>query len=113
MPNNLAERLRRWLIGDAEEPPANPLPQCEAIVECTPRARVKVSGVVQQLGINLETGWFEAQIADPTGSVRLIWMGMRRLTCLHEGAIVVAKGRLAVVEGQPTIYNPEFSVLPS
>lgn len=112
MPNTLGERLRRWLLAEPEQSPRRDAVRCTRIADCKTRSHVEVGGTVTQLGVNLDTGWFEAELEDPTGKVRLIWMGRRELACLHEGSTVTARGRLARLGEELVLYNPEFSVLP-
>ncbi len=112
MPSKLGERFRRWLLAEPERSPRRDATRCTRIADCAPRSRVEVGGTVTHLGVNTGTGWFEAHLTDTTGDVRLVWMGRRTIDCLHEGATVTARGRLARIDGELVLYNPEFSVLP-
>lgn len=112
MPDSLGTRLKRWFLAEPERTPRRDELECTRIADCRPRERVEIGGTITQHGVNLEFGWYEAQLTDPTGSVLLIWMGRQRVDCLHDGAVVTARGRLAKLDDQLVLYNPEFSVLP-
>lgn len=107
---NLSDRLRRWFGVDGA--PVGPALGATPIRSCEPRSRVRVAGRITTLRTNPDTGWFEAELRDDTGAVRLIWMARETITVLREGSLVVASGRLAERDGGPVIYNPAFSVVP-
>lgn len=113
MPDTLG-RLKRWFVPEIPDEPRAARPRVGTpIAECRPRDRVEVQGTVTALGVNTTTGWYEADLRDDTGSLRLVWMGRRRLECLHEGTEVIARGRLTRRGEALVLYNPEFSVLPA
>jgi hypothetical protein len=55
----------------------------------------------------------QAELFDGTGSVRLVWLGRRRIAGIEPGRSLVARGRIA---RQPTgdlvIYNPWYELRP-
>lgn len=110
--NQTLGRLKRWFLASPERTPRRDAIECTRIGQCTPRERVEVGGTITSTGINLDTGWFEAELSDPSGSVRLIWMGRDSMDCLHPGSTVTARGRLAQLGKDLALYNPEFSVFP-
>jgi hypothetical protein len=113
MNRSFGGRLKKWLLPDPQTVP-DPFNGLGAvpIVEAQPRSRVTIAGRAHQLRTNPATGWFEANLEDATGTVRLVWMGRATVDCLHEGALLTAKGRIAT-EGQDlVIFNPDFAVLP-
>lgn len=112
MPHSIGDRLKRWLLSEPERTPRRDELACTRIADCQPRERVEVGGTITQHGVNLKRGWYEAELSDPTGSVLLIWMGRQKVQCLHDGAVVTARGRLAKIGDELALYNPEFSVLP-
>ena len=113
MNQSLGGRLTRWFLPDPQTV-RDPFLGMDAtpIASAEPRSRVTVAGRAHGLRTNPDTGWFEAELTDSTGTVRLIWMGRDHLECLHEGALLSASGRLAPEGGELVLFNPEFSVLP-
>ncbi|RRD47398.1 hypothetical protein [Tessaracoccus sp. OH4464_COT-324] len=111
--NQTLGRLKRWLLASPERTPRRDAVACTRIGECALRQRVEVGGTITATGVNLTTGWFEAELSDPSGCVRLIWMGRKSMDCLYPGATVTARGRLARLGEDLALYNPEFSVLPT
>ena len=55
----------------------------------------------------------EAELYDGTGSITLIWLGRRRIGGVECGRSLVARGRMSVYEGRPTIYNASYELRPS
>lgn len=107
------QRWRRWFGGGAApEAPAHEMPAATPIGEVAPRTRASVAGKVTGLGVNPTTGWFEAELVDGSGRVRLIWMGRSRVRCIEEGMRMRVEGMLAERDGERIIYNPAFDVLP-
>ncbi|WP_296137635.1 hypothetical protein [uncultured Tessaracoccus sp.] len=112
MPASLGDRFLGWLLAEPDHSPRQDHEPCTRIADCAPRERVEVGGTITQHGVNLDTGWFEADLTDPTGTVRMVWLGRSEISCLKEGAVVTARGRLAQCDEHLVLYNPEFSVLP-
>ena len=104
--------MKRWLLTPPERTPRRDELPCTRIAQCQTRQRVEIGGTITPHGVNLDRVWYEAELTDPTGSVLLIWMGRQNVQCLHDGAVVTARGRLAEVDDDLVLYNPEFSVLP-
>ena len=91
-----------------------PPPELEAIAisACNRREVVTVAGEIDAAGLNPTSGWFEAHLVDPTGEVRLVWMGRREIAGLVEGTRLRASGRLGELDGRNAIFNPYFEVIP-
>lgn len=112
---SLGDRIRR-LFSSAEQLEAEDLEararDCGAlpIAEAAPRTKVTFRGTVSSV-TSSDTGWLEAELTDGTGSVKLVWMGRKRLECVLPGRHLLVSGRLASDEGDSVIYNPEFEVV--
>ena len=52
----------------------------------------------------------EAELYDGTGTVTLVWLGRRRIRGLDPGRSLVARGRLTMREGKPTVFNPSYEL---
>lgn len=113
MSPTFADRVRKWLSPETAEthPPAEL--GATAIDCCGRREVVTVAGEIDVAGINPTTGWFEAHLVDPTGEVRLVWMGRRHIVGIGEGTRLKATGRLAELDGRNAIYNPDYEVIPT
>jgi hypothetical protein len=116
-----AGRLRRALhrlSADADQLDAEELQEDTAAAGATPVARcgnrdvVCVFGVLKMVTLKPRGGapTLEAQLYDGSGSVYLIWLGRRRIAGVEPGRQLVARGRLTVHEGRPTIFNPDYEL---
>lgn len=54
-----------------------------------------------------------AEVWDGKGSVNLVWIGRRRIRGIEPGTFLRARGRVAMVKGNPTIFNPAYEILPA
>jgi hypothetical protein len=53
-----------------------------------------------------------AEVFDGTNAVNLVWIGRRRIPGIEPGVFLSAKGRIAMREGVPTIFNPPYAIAP-
>lgn len=53
-----------------------------------------------------------AEVWDGNGSVNLVWIGRRSIAGIEPGVFVRARGRVAEVRGNPTIFNPSYEIVP-
>jgi hypothetical protein len=53
-----------------------------------------------------------AELWDGKGAVNLVWIGRRSIAGIEPGAFLRASGRVAVVRGVPTIFNPAYEIVP-
>ena len=54
-----------------------------------------------------------AEVWDGNGSVNLVWIGRRTIGGIEPGVFLRASGRVAVVRGTPTIFNPSYEIVPT
>jgi hypothetical protein len=85
-----------------------------AVSSCTRGEPVCVAGTLRAVTLRPRAGvpTLEAELYDGTGSVRLIWLGRRRIGGVDCGRRLVAHGRLTDNDGRPTIYNAAYELLP-
>lgn len=114
---SLGSRIRR-LFSTAEELEAADQQEraresgAQRISEAAPRSVVKFRGTVSVMTTQPGSGWLEAELNDGSGTVRLVWMGHRRLECVLPGTEMLVSGRLANDANGNVIYNPDFEVVP-
>ncbi|MHA7238956.1 hypothetical protein [Arthrobacter sp. TMS1-12-1] len=81
------------------------------------RGRIKARGVVASLTIAPVTAPPSFSIVariDWNGApetVRIIWMGQRRVPGIEAGAALRFEGMLSHVDGTPTVYNPRYEII--
>lgn len=113
---SLGSRIRR-IFSTAEELEAEDQQEraresgAQQISEAVPRSMVKLRGTISSMTTQPESGWLEAELSDGSGTVRLVWMGHRRLDCITPGTEMVVAGRLAREADGNVVYNPDFEVL--
>ncbi|MGL4175689.1 MAG: OB-fold nucleic acid binding domain-containing protein [Dermatophilaceae bacterium] len=54
-----------------------------------------------------------AELWDGNGSVDLVWIGRRAIGGIVPGVFLRARGRVALVKGVPTIFNPAYEIVPT
>ena len=83
------------------------------IADTADRARVTLRGTVRELTVRpRSTGrWLEAQLADDSGTVTLIWMGRDSILGIDVGREVRVNGRISVAGAQRRMYNPLYTLL--
>lgn len=84
------------------------------IAETKPREVVEVGGVIrtvtlQPRGAQVKS---EAELYDGSAALRLIWLGQRTISGIEPGQRARIRGRLAIVNGERTIFNPYYELLP-
>ncbi len=52
------------------------------------------------------------ELDDGTGSVRVVWLGRRRIPGIEAGRSMIVRGRLTCHTDHPTIYNPRYELKP-
>lgn len=111
-------RLFRGLTADAEELDAEDLQEdvgrtgCSTVASCTRGEHVTVTGRLRSVVYTpRETApTVEAELYDGSGSIRLIWLGRRRIAGIEPGRSLVARGRLAQQDGEFVLYNPWYEL---
>ncbi len=86
---------------------------CDEIGAAPDRAQVTLRGTIDVLAIRPRrtTPWLEADLADGTGRVTLIWMGRHDIPGIEPGRELKVEGRISVADGTRRIYNPRYELL--
>ncbi len=116
----LKERLRRglrnWASSDSLE--ARELQDdtvragCCPVAEAGDRAWVKLQGSLRTVTLVPRGGVpaLEADLYDGSGSIRLVWLGRRRIAGIEPGRSIRVEGRIGVQEDGRVIYNPRYQL---
>lgn len=108
--------LSRWFGRDrdddqdeARDRDDGPVPIAAAPI----RKRLTVQGQVKALAANLGPGqhWLEADLADGTGTVTIIWMGRRRIAGVTPGRALRVTGLIGEHRGRRVMFNPRYELL--
>ncbi len=89
-------------------------PQAQPICACVPGESVVVRGIVRSV-VTPPAGAspaVEIELDDGSGSLRVIWLGRRRIPGVDAGRSMVVRGRLTCHTDHPTIYNPRYELKP-
>lgn len=86
-----------------------------AINCCVPGQPVVVRGIVRSLTLTPSDRAPEVvvDLDDGSGSVRVVWLGRRRIPGIEAGRSMVVRGRLTCHTDHPTIYNPRYELKPT
>ena len=104
--DEVADRaLREGLVPAGATPVAN----------CCKGEPVRVAGTLRAVTLRPLAGipTLEAELYDGTGSIRLVWLGRRKIGGIECGRSLVAHGRLTMHDGKPTLYNAEYELRPA
>jgi len=87
---------------------------CGRICDCAPGDTVTIAGTVRSITLRprSEAPSLEIDLYDGSGSIRVIWLGRRRIQGVSAGRRLVITGRLNQVAGQPVVYNPRYELKP-
>lgn len=90
-------------------------PEVRSIDCCRPGEPVVVRGLVRTMTMPARDAVpaVEIELDDGSGSVRVIWLGRRRIPGIEAGRTMVVRGRLTCNTDHPTIYNPRYELKPS
>jgi RecG-like helicase len=79
-----------------------------------PRHEATVCGTVRTVTLppRRSVPVLEAEVWDGKGAVHLVWVGRRHIGGIEPGTFLRAKGRVAIVRGVPTIFNPAYEIVP-
>jgi hypothetical protein len=78
------------------------------------RERVRIRGTLRTVTLRPRGGVpaLEAELADGTGTILVIWLGRRRIAGVEPGRGIVVEGRIGAAGGARLIYNPRYELLP-
>ncbi|MDR1807914.1 MAG: OB-fold nucleic acid binding domain-containing protein [Propionibacteriaceae bacterium] len=107
------------LVRSDDEPPSDDAPDAPAgpapIGRVTARCRVDVRGQVVDTAVVAEPGgpWFEAGLADATGTLTLVWMGRSGVPGIEPGRRLRVTGRAVADRGRLVVFNPAYTLEPA
>lgn len=113
-------RTWRRLVGGGEQVEVEELQEvCRSLgavpVEDAPeRERVAIAGVVRAVTHSPagSAPRLTGEFSDGTGVVDLVWLGRDAVPGIDPGVRLRAQGRIGVVQGRRTMYNPRYEILP-
>ena len=116
----LKERLRRglrnWANSDTLEAKELQIDAVKAgccpIAEAADRSWVKLHGSLRTVTLVPRGGVpaLEADLYDGSGSIRLVWLGRRRIAGIEPGRSIKVEGRIGVQDNGRVIFNPRYEL---
>ncbi len=90
-------------------------PAATPIAEARDHEIVNVAGTLRTVTLRPRTAslTMQADLWDGTGSLTLVWLGRRHIPGIVPGRRIVVRGRVSVIRGERTIYNPVYKLAPS
>lgn len=87
---------------------------CSAVRHLSDRSRAEVFGVLRSVTLRPRQNVpaLEAELYDGTGSVRVVWLGQRRIAGIEPGRRLRLTGFVTVRDGHRTMYNPRYELAP-
>lgn len=84
------------------------------IADAPLRAEVTVQGTLRALTLRPRGGVsaLEAELYDGTGTLRLVWLGRRRIAGVSAGRGVRVSGRIGRRDQHLVMYNPRYTLRP-
>ena len=118
--SGLRERFSYWTRTRAELEAQELLDELSSaeisrIADCRAGDKPQVSGTVRSLTIRPRTALpaLEIDLYDGSGSLRVLWLGRRRIQGISPGRKMIIHGRIATSEQQLTVFNPRYLLLPT
>lgn len=85
-----------------------------SIADAPDRELVTVHGQLRTVTLRPRGGVpaLEAELYDGSAVLTVIWLGRRRITGVSPGRSMRVTGRIGVLDGIRTMYNPRYELLP-
>lgn len=85
-----------------------------SIAECPDREPVTVHGQIHTVTLRPRGGVpaLEAELYDGSAVLTVIWLGRRQIAGIEPGRSLRVGGRIGVLDGTRTMYNPRYELLP-
>lgn len=89
-------------------------PGCTRIADLRPRRQATVTGTVHSVAVlpAEQAPELRVELYDGTGLLDVIWMGRRSIEGIRPGSYLTLTGRVTLVDGRRTIFNPGYEMLP-
>jgi hypothetical protein len=80
--------------------------------DCHGGQTAAVSGTIRALTLRPVGGVpaLEAELYDGSGTIRLVWLGRRRIQGIDPGTALSVHGRVTYQHGNPVIFNPSYEL---
>jgi RecG-like helicase len=80
--------------------------------DCHGGQKVGVTGTIRALTLRPVGGVpaLEAELYDGSGTIKLVWLGRRRIHGIDPGTSLSVYGRVTDTAGEPTIFNPSYEL---
>lgn len=88
---------------------------CCTCRDLTAGAQVRVAGRIRAIRYtpSEQSPTLSAELFDGSGSLRLVWLGQRRIPGIEPGRELIVRGRVAQQNGESTLYNPWYELIPA
>jgi hypothetical protein len=85
----------------------------ERIGSAPDREPVRLRGTLRTVTLRPRGGVpaLEAELADGTGVLTVVWLGRRQITGIVPGRSIAVQGRIGVHDGDRILYNPRYELL--
>src|SRR5436305_801010 len=82
------------------------------VKDCMGGQKVGVTGTIRALTLRPVGGVpaLEAELYDGSGTIKLVWLGRRRIHGIDPGTSLSVYGRVTKTAGEPTIFNPSYEL---
>lgn len=89
-------------------------PGSTPIADLQVRDLASVTGTVHSIAVlPLEQNpELRIELYDGTGILDVIWLGRREIEGIRPGAYLTLTGRITLVDGRRTVFNPSYEMLP-
>lgn len=87
---------------------------CAALADLPDRTKAEVSGVLRSVTLRARQNVpaLEAELYDGSGSLRVVWLGQRRISGIEPGRRARLEGFVCTMDGQRTMFNPRYALSP-
>jgi hypothetical protein len=85
------------------------------VTQIEPRRPATVCGTLRSVTLRPRAGVpaLEAELYDGSGSVCVVWLGRRQIAGIEPGRRLRVEGMVCLLDGQRTIFNPRYDLMPA
>jgi hypothetical protein len=86
---------------------------CTAVADLADRRRARVTGALRSVTLRSRENVpaLEAELYDGSGSLRVVWLGQRRIAGIEPGRRVRLEGLVCTTDGSRTMFNPRYELI--
>jgi hypothetical protein len=110
---SLWQRALALIASEEDEPQSPPEPTCPGpIGRAEARRRLWVRGQIGATAVTRHphSTWFEADLVDSSGQIRLIWLGRREVSGVTPGRTLEVRGRVGRRGDDLVVFNPDYLI---